>query len=283
MEEFSRVNLYRFMSERCNYREIFYSMSESSVQIIKDIYSQLHSIQDGIEKYFLVNRREDVGKEGLEEDLERMVKERDSKLRIFIRDGNHVKFDSNGKRKEVDISEILKTPEYYPKGKINEYLFSSVISASESLSDGRLDSIDKREFDHKNLVNQIFLSHAYLDRTYTFALFCYLYSRGIYIYVDWMHSSLLPNGVLIKSNLSNNLSLSKKLLFLASVNSELSIRGGSSVRQWCSWEIGNFYTQCRPKYVLRIYQPLEGIKSKSSLKNPIFNSFSPIKSSKDLL
>ncbi|KIU19967.1 hypothetical protein ab3b_02324 [Weissella cibaria] len=59
--------------------------------------------------------------------------------------------------------------------------------------------------------------------------------------VDWMKNPAHANGSVIKKFLSKELSNSEDFLFLRSLSSELRIRGGQNVRQWCAWEVGYFY------------------------------------------
>ena len=44
--------------------------------------------------------------------------------------------------------------------------------------------------------------------------------HGIFLYVDWMWTSQLKDGKLIKNNLSKHLMESSQLLFLRTINSE---------------------------------------------------------------
>lgn len=55
----------------------------------------------------------------------------------------------------------------------------------------------RREFpvNEENERNQVFLSHAYIDRVYTLGLFLYFYDKDIYLYIDWMHQA---QGLLTK-------------------------------------------------------------------------------------
>ncbi|NQN95791.1 hypothetical protein HO994_06935 [Streptococcus suis] len=95
----------------------------------------------------------------------------------------------------------------------------------------------------RNVFAQIFLSHAYIDKLYTLGLFKFFYDKGVYLYIDWMHNtaSNQQNVVPLKQLLGQELDNSIQLLFLRTINSELSIPGGNhQVRQWCSWEIGYF-------------------------------------------
>lgn len=145
-----------------------------------------------------------------------------------------------------------------------------------------LTEILQREFPMNKEHNQVFLSHAYIDRTYTLGLFLYFYDKDIYLYVDWMHQT---QGLLtkkLKYNLITAIHDSAQLLFLRTLNSELGLQGGKrEIREWCAWEIGTFdyksrNTEKKGFYIERFrnnrqrksrsqlimdYQPLRAIKN----------------------
>lgn len=110
----------------------------------------------------------------------------------------------------------------------------------------------------KNGRPQIFLSHAYDDKLYAYALFIYLYKKGLYLYVDWMHNKMTSDGAKLKKNLSLELNNSDQLLYLLTPNSELNISGKHYIRPWCSWETGHFYNKTKSnkkteKYYISLY------------------------------
>ena len=130
----------------------------------------------------------------------------------------------------------------------------------------------QREFpvneEHKR--NQVFLSHAYIDKIYTLGLFLYFYDKDIYLYIDWMHQA---QGLLtkkLKHNLITAINNSAQLLFLRTLNSELGLQGGDrQIRQWCAWEIGTFdyksnNTRSEGFYIDR-YRQNRQVKSRSQL------------------
>lgn len=91
---------------------------------------------------------------------------------------------------------------------------------------------------------QSFLSYAYLDRGLSLALFYYFLRNKAFLYVDWMWRGAVGNGRQLKYDLNRALCRSNQLLFLRTPNSELKIQGGNGcIRQWCAWEIGNFYAK----------------------------------------
>lgn len=93
----------------------------------------------------------------------------------------------------------------------------------------------------KPFLNKVFLSYAYIDKMYTLCLYFYMLSHNVNLYIDWLCSSGLKNGIEIKNNLSKELIKSNQFLFLRSPTSELRIRGNNDIRGWCSWEMGMFY------------------------------------------
>ena len=86
------------------------------------------------------------------------------------------------------------------------------------------------------------------------ALFLYFEFHGGFLFVDWMWNGKERNGKLLKEKLENELKESSQLLFLRTTASELNLRGNHIIRQWCSWEIGNFYSKKKEqKYLLAFY------------------------------
>ena len=112
---------------------------------------------------------------------------------------------------------------------------------------------DSERSTNKNDVPQTFLSYAYVDKGISLALFIYFLIHGGFLYVNWMWSGSGPSKI-TKSELNEELSNSQQFLFLRTLNSELDYYGSSHIRQWCSWEIGNYYTKNKDrKYYLNFY------------------------------
>lgn len=79
------------------------------------------------------------------------------------------------------------------------------------------------------------------------------------------------NSSVAKKILENELNRSNQLLFLRTINSELRIRGDYSIRRWCSWELGNFYTKHNDeKYYTSFYDAVR-------ISNDILDTFKPMK------
>lgn len=118
---------------------------------------------------------------------------------------------------------------------------------------------------------QTFLSYAYYDKGLTQALFYYFWIRSGFLYVNWMWEGANNHSSATKENLEDVLKDSDQFLFLRTTNSELRIRGNNSIRQWCAWEIGNFYTKHKEeKYYTSFYD-------KTEPRNDILDTFRPMK------
>ena len=118
---------------------------------------------------------------------------------------------------------------------------------------------------------QTFLSYAYYDKGLTQALFYYFWIRSGLLYVNWMWEGKNNPSAVIKKKLEDALKDSDQFLFLRTTNSELRVRGNNSIRQWCSWEIGNFYTKnSEEKYYTSFYDKAEPC-------NDILDTFKPMK------
>lgn len=129
--------------------------------------------------------------------------------------------------------------------------------------------------------NLVFLSYAYTDKLYTIGLFLFFEKRGILLFIDWMNNPEHLSGYELKVSLNKALTKCEQLLFLRSVNSELSIRGSSQIRQWCSWEIGNYYCK-RPseKFYTAIYEDKVNPNYKRNLMLSTFAPLNDIQSGK---
>ena len=113
-----------------------------------------------------------------------------------------------------------------------------------------------------------FLSYAYFDKGVTLGLYIYFQINGVMLYVNWMWSGLNTDSWITKDQLDKELETSIQFLFLRSINSELEYYGSSHIRQWCSWEIGNYYTKRKnSKYYLSFY-------GKGTRKNELLSTFS---------
>lgn len=133
-------------------------------------------------------------------------------------------------------------------------LFNKIINSLDVINDKLISRNELPEYMmDKCDFPQVFLSHAYDDRLYALTLFIYFYNRNIYLYVDWMHNDKINDGIELKHSLKSELELSDQLLFLRTLNNELDIQGKHMLRQWCAWELGNFYYKSQEKYMINLY------------------------------
>lgn len=126
----------------------------------------------------------------------------------------------------------------------------------------------------------VFLSYAYIDKSYTVGLFYYFLKNGVYLYVDWMHNNKIPSGDVLKNKLSHALKTANQFLFLDTANSQLAMQGNYIIRQWCAWEVGNYYKfninkDFQRKFYLTIYY--DGQLAKRKRKNLLLDDFRPLK------
>ncbi len=153
------------------------------------------------------------------------------------------------------------------EAKNSRNLFNKIVNElgvynSKPLKDGEM-PVSNRV---KGAMPQVFLSHAYNDKLYAFSLFEFFYKRGIYLYVDWMHHGKMDDGIALKNYLKKELSDSRQLLFLRTVNSELDIQGKQMLRSWCAWELGNFYgIKKDEKYMINLYS-VESYKNSNNIQ-----------------
>ena len=150
------------------------------------------------------------------------------------------------------------------------YLLKTIAEYQEEVIEANfieIEDISRVRFGRK----QTFLSYTYYDKGLTQALFYYFWLRSGFLYVNWMWNGVNSNSSITKKILEDELNRSNQLLFLRTINSELRIRGNHSIRQWCSREIGNFYTKhSDEKYYTSFYDTIEA-------SNDILDTFKPMK------
>lgn len=154
-------------------------------------------------------------------------------------------------KKESDKINFTKGNRFTPS-----HVFNKVINELSAFNTIELSREELPEYMKvNNGMPQVFLSHAYDDKLYTYSLFNYFYRNNIYLYVDWMHRDKKNDGRELKKDLQMELKASSQLLFMRTLNSELNIQGKQMIRAWCSWELGNFYHSVNPyeKYLINLY------------------------------
>lgn len=253
MEEISRVNLYSKvidMIERKN------ELDNKVIEFLDDInqqtldnYTKLLRLNVNILKnieinFINTNRETEISIVTLPEiEVERLVS--------IYRENLESIEDYEGVISKKDISMLNNYVNYREEHAQYDggiyYFFNSLLNLMIDISNRAISGWSfTTEFINKRPVfencNQVFLSHAFADKLYTFSLFIYMLSNDIFLYVDWMFSPEFVNGIDIKANLKKELLRSKQLLFLRTINSELTIRGSGNIRGWCSWELGSFYS-----------------------------------------
>lgn len=125
--------------------------------------------------------------------------------------------------------------------------------------------------------NQVFLSHAFVDRLYTLGLFLYFFEQNVYLYVDWMHQPKNSKTKKLKGNLIQEINKSDQLLFLRTLNSELALQGGKrQIREWCAWEIGTFDYKTNGLDESRFYIDRFRQNRQSKSKSQLIQDFQPL-------
>lgn len=269
MQEISRVNLYKnarnFIENREFRNDRFPTeLSLYGREILDNLLRFNIYILDGIENHFLISNDDSVFSIDTSE-LTKIYLDKINDIDInFYQD---IFSDNDIKKMQsiVDNNEY-KTADIIKKGRNKDiyYLFNSIINVLNEISNKVLDRLkfqsnyflrDSKIFG-KRFRNQVFLSHAFDDKLYTFSLVVFMLKEDIFLYVDWMFSPEFDNGEQIKENLFERIFDSNQLLFLRTVNSELSIRGSGNIRGWCSWELGTFYSikNKNDKFYIELYK-----------------------------
>ena len=269
MQEISRVNLYKnarnFIENREFRNDRFPTeLSLYGREILDNLLRFNIYILNGIENHFLISNDDSVFSIDTSE-LTKIYLDKINDIDInFYQD---IFSDNDIKKMQsiVDNNEY-KTADIIKKGRNKDiyYLFNSIINVLNEISNKVLDRLkfqsnyflrDSKIFG-KRFRNQVFLSHAFDDKLYTFSLVVFMLKEDIFLYVDWMFSPEFDNGEQIKENLFERIFDSNQLLFLRTVNSELSIRGSGNIRGWCSWELGTFYSikNKNDKFYIELYK-----------------------------
>lgn len=130
----------------------------------------------------------------------------------------------------------------------------------------------------RNKRNQVFLSHAFVDRLFTLGLFLYFYQQNVYLYVDWMHQPKNSKTKKLKGNLIQEIIKSDQLLFLRTLNSELALQGGKrQIREWCAWEIGTFDYKTNGSGGSRFYIDRFRQNKQSKSRSQLIQDFKPLR------
>lgn len=153
---------------------------------------------------------------------------------------------------------------------------------NEQIEDIEIDDIvriinEKKEYTDLRKKNQVFLSHAFVDKLYTLGLFLYFYDQNVYLYVDWMHQPKNSKTKKLKDNLIQEIKKSDQLLFLRTLNSELALQGGKrQIREWCAWEIGTFDYKTNGLDESRFYIDRFRQNKQSKSRSQLIQDFQPL-------
>ena len=270
MQELSRVYLYGMVLNDLEEvtRDTWYYQGEIS-EIKKVLKTNIHMLE-GIENQFVLGREIEL----LEEEI--LKQQIVGKIERF-EDIDFKEFLDRPRRKSPNKNEyVMSFLDYlYQKEKHWDVvtLFLKLLDELHEYSEKRLKGIEKNVFaeifsiffTYPEPETQVFLSYAYKDKLYSWGLYHYMRKQSVLLYVDWMHSDALENGVEIKTNLQKALSDSEQFLFLRTSNSELGKKDTKQIRSWCSWEFGNFYgpvsnglvERAEEKYYIQVYSNLK--------------------------
>lgn len=265
MQDLSRVNLYRRLADELE-KEMkdTWEYQVELQKIIKVLKTNIF-ILDGVERRFVIGHVNELSNN---QNLKDFIRERiknvdDSGFRQYLETNQRKR--PNVEDKTLSFIEFLDKKENID----DSTLFIRLLDVLHNYSEQVVGKIEKefytnileRYFEYPLAKTKVFLSYAYKDKLYTWALYHYMRIRGIDLYVDWMHTEALSNGAQLKVSLQKALSDSKQFLFLRTSNSELGKPESKQIRSWCSWEFGNFYgpasmnaeERSNEKYYIQIY------------------------------
>lgn len=270
MREISRIALYEYLIRR------------RQPDVFMDIISYNYELIYNIEEMFLTDDLKENGSYNSQREKENLAVE---EILIVLRNNIENIKNNEGFQRNLRIQEsilavetiISSFEEENRKRRTAKGLFNKLINElcavnSAVITRGRIPNYMQR---NEEKIPQVFLSHAYDDKLYTYALFEYFYRRGVYLYVDWMHRDNIDDGKKLKQDLHEEIINSSQLLFMRTLNSELNIQGKQAIRSWCAWELGDFYSSIgiEEKFFFNLYstdnyssQQLHGMKLFTGVK-----------------
>ena len=123
--------------------------------------------------------------------------------------------------------------------------------------------------DNNEHMIQTFLSYAFKDKGLSFVLFLYFLNNGGFLFVDWMLNDDSRKPIVLKRYLFERLKESEQFLFFRTSNSEFKASSSFTIRQWCAWECGVYYSiNSNEKYILNLYD--------DSPSNTLLKTFKPM-------
>lgn len=240
--QLTRTGLYRLAVERLDdFGAVF-----SNIDFIKQIFQDSASIIEPIENILSSNEKNQLSlfyryfEEGLK-------KVKDDSFKEYIYSSISKKMDEEIRNKPEDYFEYLSA-----------FLISSIAKYQNRIIEKNY--IKSEEFLNNSLpkpgLPKTFLSYAFDDKGLSLALYFYFALRGGFLYVDWMWHGKIKNSKLLKESIYYEISSSDQFLFARTTASELQVKNGVTIRQWCSWEIGNFYSKDKDKkFMIAFYNP----------------------------
>ena len=247
MNELSRVELYRTLLAKNDLSPKYRAILELNIRML-----------EGIEGEFLTT---DWPNEKVDKSLEQHVNIQDlaRRLRRNMQEYNVDEILRNDHEEQIGrfIGSILQTNDNDLSMNVYGW-FNDIIRKLADINNNVLgDEYDWYSEPQANdlRISKVFLSHAYKDKLYTYALYDYFNAHEIFLYIDWMNEDKEDDGMVLKRTLTRNLSDSDQLLLLRTPADELAINRNKYLRPWCAWELGNFYSEHggNDKYVLNLY------------------------------
>ena len=227
---------------------------------VKDMYYDSAKLIRGFED-IINNSTESLPRNECQNIFENNVKDVRNKI-IVQKITELMKKQINEKKKTEKLSTL-------PFKDFFRYLIKAIADYQEEIIQNNFIVLAEEE-NIRTTRKQTFLSYAYYDKGLTQALFFYFWIRSGFLYVNWMWDGVHSHSSITKRKLEKALNDSDQFLFLRTANSELGIRG-NKVRQWCAWEIGNFYNKHKEeKYYTSFYD-------KNEPRNDILDTFRPMK------
>lgn len=250
MREISRTELYKYL------------ISKEQSDVFIDAINYNYEILLGIEDMFLTDDLMKTYSNNSQREIEDLPVE--VLLNALRRNVENIKNNESFQIKSKIMESIRRVEtiissfgEEKGKRKTAKNLFNKLINELCAFNEVEIErgSIPSYMQKKEDKTPQVFLSHAYDDKLYTYALFEYFYGRGVYLYVDWMHRDRIEDGETLKRDLHEEIVSSSQLLFMRTLNSELNIQGKQMIRSWCAWELGDFYSAigAEEKYIFNLY------------------------------
>lgn len=253
----NRHYLYKYVSENIGHHNKLFQNIEFIRSLFYDSATLIAGMEDGLENDF---NKGFSDFEKLFDKNVRLLSNTAFKENILAKYRKRI-FDSEGK-KEFDNSY---------DGWVS-FLISSIAKYQNLVlkQNYKNNSREMRETIDYRQMPKTFLSYAFDDKGLSFALYLYFLNHGGFLFVDWMWNGKITDSYLLKQIISNEIKTSNQFLFVRTTASELRVKGNYTIKQWCSWEIGNFYDVNKDnKFMIAFYD--------SNTNNQILETFKIMK------